>query len=203
MMMKKVLIPLIGLLVCLALAGCFGANNEPEATPAPNQSPSAGMAPDANLGASDGNNAGGGNNAGSGGAGTGTGTDSGAGAGAGSGTQGNGSAYDWAGNAGAVEGRIGMFSEIQECRIAVAEGTALVGVRFADAYQGEMTQRIRDMIAGEVMAADTSVQVVAVTAEPGDVEKVFSLADAQKNRQQSGDFTQQIQEIARNTTTLR
>ena len=56
--------------------------------------------------------------------------------------------FDWAAQAAAVEARINMFSEIQDCRVVADQGTALVGVKFTSAYQGELTQRIRDMIAG-------------------------------------------------------
>jgi hypothetical protein len=47
-----------------------------------------------------------------------------------------------------------------------------VGVVYTPQYKGEMTQRIRDMIAGEVMTADPSIQVVAVPAEAQDVAPV-------------------------------
>lgn len=78
-----------------------------------------------------------------------------------------------------------------------------MGVKFTSAYQGELTQRIRDMIAGEVMAADNTIQVVAVTAEEQDVNEIFTLADQQRQGTAPADLKQKIDQIARNTTTLR
>lgn len=111
--------------------------------------------------------------------------------------------YDWAGQASAVETRINMFSEIQDCRVVVDDETALVGVRFTGQYQGELTQRIRDMIAGEVMAADNRIQVVAVTAQEEDVNQIYQLADQQRSGADDDQIEDDIEKIVRNATTLR
>ena len=179
-MMKKMLVPVALLLVCTLLGGCFNANTQPAATPtpAPNGAlPGMTMTPQNTMGP-----------------GVAAPPDQGSNASA---------SYDWPAKGAAVEGRIGMFSEIKECKLVVAEDTALVGVRFADAYQGEMTQRIRDMIAGEIMAVDQKIQVVAVTSEDADVRKIYELANLQHSGQTPENFKQQVDEIARNTTTLR
>jgi hypothetical protein len=54
------------------------------------------------------------------------------------------------------------------------------------------------MVAGEVMAADTGIQVVAVTADPTDVQEIFALSD-----NPPADMKQKVDQIARNTSTLR
>ncbi len=110
--------------------------------------------------------------------------------------------FDWLQMGTSVEDKINMLSEIEKSRIVVNEGTALVGVQFAGQYQGELTQRIRDMVAGEVMAADASVQTVAVTADAEDVQKINRIADQIASGTPVQDFKQEIDSIVRNVTTL-
>ena len=111
--------------------------------------------------------------------------------------------FDWKAKAMLVEKRIDMFSEFAESRIVAFEQTALVGVKFANQYKGELTQRIRDMIAGEVMAADPSIQVVAVTAEAADVNTIYELSDKLKTGVDEATVKDDIEKIVRNSTTLR
>mgnify|MGYP000851694793 FL=1 len=114
-----------------------------------------------------------------------------------------GQPFDWATNAATIENRINMFSEIQQATIVTSGNTALVGVVFTPQYKGEMTQRIRDMIAGEVMAADPSIQVVAVTSEAQDVATIQKLAQQQQTGANQDQLKTQVETIVRNATTLR
>ncbi|MEA4898963.1 YhcN/YlaJ family sporulation lipoprotein [Bacillota bacterium Meth-B3] len=178
-MVKKMVLPATLILIAALMGGCF--NNPPvvpEATVTPMPSVTVGPMPGTTPGAV-----------------TGT-TPM-------PGVSGAGSSYNWQTQAAAVESRINMFSEIQDSRVVADGGTALVGVKFNNAYKGELTQRIRDMVAGEVMAVDKQIQVVAVTAEPGDVQKIYALSDQQRAGNTPPDLKQQIDQIARNTTTLR
>lgn len=112
--------------------------------------------------------------------------------------------FDWKTRANVVEKRINLFSEISDCRIVAMDQTALVGVKFTNQYKGEITQRIRDMIAGEIMAADNRIQVVAVTAEPGDVATIFSLSDQlQTTGVNEEELRTQMDKIVKSATTLR
>ena len=111
--------------------------------------------------------------------------------------------YDWNSNAEAVENRIGQISEISECRILVSGDTALVGVKFTPQYQGEMTERIQEMIAGQVKAADPQLQTVAVTANADDVARIFKMSDAVKSGQSVDELDSDIDSIVRNATTMR
>lgn len=111
--------------------------------------------------------------------------------------------YDWHANAETVENRVGQISEISECRILVSGDTALVGVKFTPQYQGEMTERIRDMIAGQVKAADPMLQTVAVTANADDVARIFEMSDAVKSGQSVDELDSDIDSIVRNATTMR
>lgn len=110
--------------------------------------------------------------------------------------------FDWMTQGVTIEEKINMISEIQSSRIVVSDGTALVGVTFANQYQGEMTQRIRDMVAGEVQAADPAIQSVAVTANQEDVDKINQLADKLQTGTPIGELQDEIDSIIRNVTTI-
>lgn len=123
---------------------------------------------------------------------------------AGSATPGTaGGAFDWSKRAPEVEGRLVQLSEISEARVVVEGNTALVAVKFNPAYQGEMTERIREMVAAEVMQADPGITTVAVTADEEDVQGVYELSDRLTAGTPLEELKDRINEIVRNATTLR
>ena len=111
--------------------------------------------------------------------------------------------FDWANNAADIEKAIGGISEISESRVVVTNSTALVGVKFDNAYKGQMTERIREMVAAEVMKADPTIQTVAVTSDEADVQKVYQLSDQIRAGRTADELSQDINAIVRNATTLR
>lgn len=111
--------------------------------------------------------------------------------------------FDWTSNAGDIENRINQISEIAESRVVVNEDTALVAVKFAPSYQGEMTERIREMVAAVIMEADPAVKTVAVTAEETDVQTVGSIADRIAAGTGIEELAEEIEKIVRNATTMR
>lgn len=111
--------------------------------------------------------------------------------------------FDWRAEAENVEDAIEQLSEIDDARVAIAGNTALVGVKFDDAYRGEMTDRIREMIDGVVKKADPSIQTVAVTAAESDVERIFDMSDRVSAGEAFEDFREDIENIVRNATTMR
>ncbi len=111
--------------------------------------------------------------------------------------------FDWTRDASQIEGRIAQISEISEARVVVTGNTALVGVKFNQAYQGQMTERIREMVAAEVMAADPQITTVAVTADAEDVNSVYDLSDRMLAGRDLDTLKEDINEIVRNATTLR
>lgn len=110
--------------------------------------------------------------------------------------------YDWAQSAKDVESRLSQISEVSDARVVVVGNTALVAVKFAPAYQGEMTSRIREMISGEIMKADPEIKTVAVTATNEDVTRVYGFADRIRGGEAADTFENDINEIIRNATTL-
>ena len=111
-------------------------------------------------------------------------------------------AFDWLKNAGSVEQKINLLSEIESSRVVVTGNTALVGVTFTDAYQGETTERIREMVAGAVREADPTIQTVAVTSEKEDVDKINDIADRMAKGTPESELESEIDTIVRNVTTM-
>ena len=114
-------------------------------------------------------------------------------------------AFDWNSEAKNVEDAIVQLSEVKEARVAINGDTALVGIRFDDAYKGEMTDRIREMIAGVVQKADPNIKTVAVTADENDVNSIFDMAErvAAGAGEVFDDFADDIKKIVNNVTTMR
>ncbi len=172
---KWMTMTLCAAMICLALAGCMNSNAEVTPNAEPSGQPDMSMQPDMIFGATTDPNASASPIA---------------------------QAFDWLMNGPGVEDRINMLSEIQDSRIIVNGNTALVGVKFASQYQGEMTQRIRDMVAGEVQAADANIQAVAVTAEEADVQKIDEMADQIATGTPVSELESEIDAIVRNVTTI-
>ena len=111
--------------------------------------------------------------------------------------------FDWANGAADIEKAIAGISELADARVVVTNTTALVGVKFDNAYKGELTERIREMVAAEVLKADPAIQTVAVTSEPGDVQKVWDLSEKVRAGRTADELSAEINSIVRNATTLR
>jgi len=111
--------------------------------------------------------------------------------------------FDWANGAAQIEQAIARISEIGESRVVVTNSTALVGVKFDSAYKGQLTERIRQMVAAEVMKADPSIQTVAVTSDDQDVQKVYQLSDQIRAGRTADELAPEINAIVRNATTMR
>ena len=111
--------------------------------------------------------------------------------------------FDWANSAADIEKAIGQISELSEARVVVTNTTALVGVKFDGAYKGQLTERIREMVAAEVLKADPTIQTVAVTSDQEDVEKIYTLSDQIRAGRTADELSAEINSIVRNATTLR
>ena len=195
--MNRKIIPVILIIAaaCLALAACMN-NGGTNAQPTPG--PTANYAPNAidGSGAQNGNGAAGLTN-------NGDATNNGATGNTAATTDGALNPFDWANGAADIEKAIGRISEISDARVVVTNSTALVGVKFDNAYKGEITERIREMVAAEVLRADPSIQTVAVTASEDDVNKVYALSEQIRAGRNADELSAEINAIVRNATTLR
>ena len=195
--MNRKIIPVILIIAaaCLALAACMN-NGGTNAQPTPG--PTANYAPNATdgSGAQNGNGAAGLTN-------NGDATNNSATGNTAATTDGALNPFDWANGAADIEKAIGRISEISDARVVVTNSTALVGVKFDNAYKGEITERIREMVAAEVLRADPSIQTVAVTASEDDVNKVYALSEQIRAGRNADELSAEINAIVRNATTLR
>ena len=195
--MNRKIIPVILIIAaaCLALAACMN-NGGTNAQPTPG--PTANYAPNATdgSGAQNGNGAAGLTN-------NGDATNNGATGNTAATTDGALHPFDWANGAADIEKAIGRISEISDARVVVTNSTALVGVKFDNAYKGEITERIREMVAAEVLRADPNIQTVAVTASEDDVNKVYALSEQIRAGRNADELSAEINAIVRNATTLR
>ena len=206
--MNRKIIPVILIVVaaCMALAACM---NNGGARPAPG--PTANYAPNATDGAANsaqnGNGAAGLTNNGAANNGTsgttGTNDATGATGNTAATTDGALNPFDWANGAADIEKAIARISEVADARVVVTNSTALVGVKFDNAYKGQITERIREMVAAEVLRADPNIQTVAVTASEDDVNKVYELSEQIRSGRTADELAAEINAIVRNATTLR
>ena len=111
-------------------------------------------------------------------------------------------AFDWITGRTQIEEKINLLSEIETSRIVTNGNTALVGVTFTSQYQGEMTQRIQNLVAGIVEEADPNIQVVAVTSEKEDVETITAISDQLGGGALDAEAKAEIDRIVRNVTTM-
>ena len=200
--MNRKILPVILIVAaaCMALAACMN-NGGTTTRPAP----TANYAPNATDGA--GNNAQNGNGAAgltnNGAANDGTNGTTGATGNTAATTDGALNPFDWANGAADIEKAIARISEVSDARVVVTNSTALVGVKFDNAYKGEITERIREMVAAEVLRADPNIQTVAVTASEDDVNKVYELSEQIRSGRTADELSAEINAIVRNATTLR
>lgn len=71
----------------------------------------------------------------------------------------------------------GKISEIGSCVTAIIGNTCVAGVQFDSQYKGELTDRIRDMVASRIQSAVPTVDRVAVTSDPEISTQISSIAD--------------------------
>lgn len=95
----------------------------------------------------------------------------------------------------AVSTEVARLSEIDKATTVVVGDTALIGVSFDTQYQGEMTTRIKDMVADRAKTADARIQNVWVTADPDLLERVQALWDKRDGGSAVADITDEFQEI--------
>jgi len=190
---KVYLMVMLLIVAALALAACMTADLDNRANPAPTAS----YAPEATNGQIGGVNGNAANNADS------AATNDGAKGNTSSVSNGALGVFDWGNSAADVESAIAGISEIADSRVVVTNTTALVGVKFDNAYKGELTERIREMVAAEVLKADPNIQTVAVTSAAGDVDKIYDLSAQIRAGRTADELSADINSIVRNATTLR
>lgn len=94
-----------------------------------------------------------------------------------------------------VSDEVTRLSEISKATTVVVGDTALIGVEFDAQYKGEMTTRIKDMVASRAKAADKRIQNVTVTADPDLLTRVTDLGKKLDGGSVISDITTEFTEI--------
>lgn len=94
-----------------------------------------------------------------------------------------------------VSDEVQRLSEIKKATTLVVGDTALIGVEFDAQYKGEMTTRIKDMVASRAKAADKRIQNVSVTADPDLLTRVQDLGKKLDGGSVISDITTEFTEI--------
>ena len=84
------------------------------------------------------------------------------------------------GEAAKIAAEVEKLSEIDKAVVVVSNDDALVGVQFAAQYQGEMTERMKEMVAERVKTADSKVKNTAVTADPDIFTRIAAMFNGLK-----------------------
>jgi hypothetical protein len=162
------LIIMICLIASVALAGCARRDNTPSPSPvvspmlSPIVSPSPDMSPDMSpdgspdtpLNPGDNESPGGNGNMGSTGE-----------------TTNNQEA------ASAIKAEVDKLSEVEVAHVLVLGNVALVGIEFAEQYQGGMTDRIAEMVTEKARAAVDTIVDVEITEDSEHVSTIKTLAE--------------------------
>jgi len=88
-----------------------------------------------------------------------------------------------------------QVSEIDGCVTAIVGNTCLAGVTFDKQYQGEMTDRIRDMVASRIQSVAPSVERVAVTHDPALVAQIEDVANQIGTARNMGEVTERFDSV--------
>ena len=74
-----------------------------------------------------------------------------------------------------VSDEVIKLSEVDKATTVILGNIALVGVTFAPQYKGEMTTRIKDMVAERAQKAAPALQRVTVTADPDLITRIQAM----------------------------
>lgn len=84
------------------------------------------------------------------------------------------------------------ISEIDSCVTAIIGDTCVAGVQFDKQYKGELTDRIRDMVAARIQAAAPNVDRIAITSDPQIAVEIGAIADRISQSSALGDLASDL-----------
>lgn len=94
-----------------------------------------------------------------------------------------------------VVDELDKMSEVKKSTVVVQGDTALVGLEFQAQYKGELTSRIREMVAEKVKAVDANVTKVAVTADAEDYKKISEMATSAEGGTLAADMVNAMKQM--------
>lgn len=75
----------------------------------------------------------------------------------------------------AMEHVLEAQAEVDDADMVALERTALVGLEFANQYQGGLDWQMKDAVLAQIQTVNRSINAVCVTAEPALMEKIDQL----------------------------
>lgn len=84
------------------------------------------------------------------------------------------------------------ISEINSCVTAIIGDTCIAGVQFDPQYKGDLTDRIRDMVAARIQSAAPTVDRIAITSDPQIAMEISSMAEKIGKSNQLGELTSEL-----------
>jgi len=87
------------------------------------------------------------------------------------------------------------ISEIGSCVSAIIGDTCAIGVQFDPQYKGELTDRIRDMVAARVQSIAPDVDRIAITSDPQMAMEISAMAEKIGKSDQLGELTGELNNL--------
>lgn len=99
----------------------------------------------------------------------------------------------------AMEHALEELAEVDDADVVAIERTALVGLEFADRYQGGLDERMKNTVLAQIQSVNRSINAVCVTADPALAKKIDrledmldSVSDLSQIKQPSDDLAKEI-----------
>lgn len=96
----------------------------------------------------------------------------------------------------AMEHTLEALAEIDDADVVAVDRTALVGLKFADQYQGGLDGRMKDAVLAQLQTVNKSINAACVTADPALAKKIDRLEDLLDNATDLSRIKQPFEELA-------
>ena len=96
---------------------------------------------------------------------------------------------------GDMEDGIDLLSEVDDASVVAMGNKALIGLTFEPAYQGELDDRIRNMVLNRVQAVSKGVTEIHVTTDKAQKEAIDELEDKLDKAQSLTDITPEFDRL--------
>lgn len=77
----------------------------------------------------------------------------------------------------AMEHALEALAEVDDADVVAIGRIALVGLEFADRYQGGLDERMKNAVLAQIQSVNRSINAVCVTADPALTKKIDALED--------------------------
>ena len=96
-----------------------------------------------------------------------------------------------------MEEGIALLSEVDDVSVVAMGNKALIGISFEPAYQGELDERIKNMVLTRVQAVSKGVTEVYITTDKVQAEAIDELEDKLEKAKSLNDITEEFDLLAK------